>query len=346
MLEGIKKRIEKEQLNFIRDAERSYNLSGLSPLLSRSIAEFLLRPGKRIRPLLFVIGYSGFTKRKTPGLYRSALAFELLHAFLLVHDDIIDKSPLRRGKPSMHKLLDKYLKNYKDIKFNGQDLAIVAGDVIYALAINAFLAINEDFKRKEQALRKFIEAAVFTGSGEFIELLCATKSLKDLTKKEVYNIYDFKTAYYTFSCPLASGAILAGASQKEVNKLSEYGLCLGRAFQIKDDILGMFGKEKKTGKSSLTDLREAKKTILIWYAYHKATTLGRKTMEKIFLKDQVNRADLSLMREVIRATGSLRFARNEISRLAQKAQSLQNSSKMKIEYKKALSLYTQTLLSI
>jgi len=343
MLKEIKKRIEEEQKNFIRDIDKLYGLSRLSSLLFKSISEFLLRPGKKIRPILFIIGYLGFAKRKAPGLYRTALAIELLHAFLLVHDDIIDKSPLRRGKPSMHKLLDHYLKNHKDIKFNGQDLAIVAADVIYAMAIQAFMAIQEDASRKEEALKKFIEATIFTESGEFIELLYSIKKLNQLSKEDAYRIYDLKTAYYTFICPLATGAVLAGASQKEVDKLSQYAIFLGRAFQIKDDISGMFSEEEKTGKSSLTDLQETKKTILIWYAYNNATTRQRKSMEKIFSKKQVSRTDLLLMRDIIRATGSLSFAQSEISKLIQKAQSLQNSSKMKIGYKKALSSYTQTL---
>jgi geranylgeranyl pyrophosphate synthase len=104
----------------------------------------------------------------------------------------------------MHKMLNNYLARFKKLKFNGQDLAIVIGDVMYATAIHAFLSIREDMGNKERALKKFIEAAVYTGSGEFIELLCGTKAIERVTKEDVYKIYDYKTAYYTFSWPKRS----------------------------------------------------------------------------------------------------------------------------------------------
>lgn len=345
MFEKIKNRIEKELTHFVRDIDRHYHLSRISNLLSKSINEFLLRPGKRIRPILFISGYLGFAKKEVPGLYTSAIAIELLHDFMLVHDDIIDKSDLRRGKPSMHTLLNNHLKKFKGIKFNGQDLSIVVGDVMYAMAIHAFLAINEDWERKEKALRKFIEAALYTGSGEFIELLCSTKNLKRLTKQDIEHIYDYKTSIYTFSCPLSSGAILAGANTKEVNNLFKIGLYLGRAFQIKDDILGMFSDEEKIGKSSLTDLQEAKKTMLIWYAYNNATKKQKKTMGGIFSKKQVNENDLAIMRNIITKTNSLGFAENEISKILTTANALLIISKIKPKYKNLLSSYSESLLS-
>ncbi|MDP2044470.1 MAG: polyprenyl synthetase family protein, partial [Candidatus Omnitrophota bacterium] len=153
----IKSKIEKELRAYANSLDKTYRLSSLSPLLLKSIKEFILRDGKRVRPVLFCIGYLGYAKKvTTPGLYRSALALELLHDFMLVHDDIIDKSSTRRGKPSMHALLNQHLKKYKNIKFSGADLTIVIGDVIYALALDAFCAVKENPVRKERALRKLI----------------------------------------------------------------------------------------------------------------------------------------------------------------------------------------------
>ena len=239
-----------------------YSLSRISPLLFKTIKDYILRKGKRVRPTLFIIGYLGFKKNPAPGLYASALSLELLHDFLLAHDDIIDKSDVRRGKPSMHRVLSDYLRKYKNIKFGGEDLTIAAADIMYAMAIHTFLFIKENRQRKEKALRKLIEAAIDTGSGEFAELLYGIKDIKNLNKQDIYRIYDLKTAYYTFSCPLSAGAILAGAKKQQTDLLYNYGIYLGRAFQIKDDILGIFGNENKIGKSTLTDLREGKKTLL------------------------------------------------------------------------------------
>ncbi len=344
MLERIKNKVDLELKKFVVDIEKTYSLSKISPLLFKSIKEFILGKGKRIRPILFIVGYLGFAKRTAPGLYRSALAIELLHDYMLVHDDIIDKSDTRRGKPSMHKMLDKQLKSYKKIKFNGQDLSIVVGDVIYALAIEAFLAIREDKERKQRALKKFIQAAVYTGSGEFIELLCGAKSIDQISREDIYRIYDYKTACYTFSTPLASGAILAGAGKKEVDKLFKFGIYLGRAFQIKDDILGMFAAEKKIGKSTLSDLQEAKKTLLIWRAYHSGNSKAKNFIKKVFIKKKVTYQDLLKMRKIIQYSGSLDYLYAEIDSLIRKSQNLIASSSISRQYKDFLIQYPQKLL--
>lgn len=343
----IKNRIEKELSGYILGLKRSYSLNKLSPLLINYIKEFICRDGKRIRPILFVAGYLGFAKKSPPpGLYRSALSIELLHDFMLVHDDIIDKSDTRRGKPAMHALFNKYLLKYKGLKFNGQDLTIVAGDVMYALALESFLSIKEDPLRKEAALRQLIRAALYTGSGEFIELLAGAKDIGKITKEEIYKIYDYKTAYYTFASPLAIGAILAGAKTKEVDKLIDYGMNLGRAFQIKDDILGMFSDEKEIGKSILSDLQEAKKTLLIWYAYRNAGKDDRLEMTRILNKKTVVRKDLLKMREIIANSRALDYAKREVLAARKKAESIISSCRIKPAYKNFLKNYCAKILEL
>ncbi|MFC1704098.1 polyprenyl synthetase family protein [Candidatus Omnitrophota bacterium] len=344
MFNRIKKEIDKELPRFLKETDRLYHLSRISPLLSKSIYDFVLRDGKRVRPILFIIGYKGFAKKTAANLYRSALAIELLHDFMLVHDDIIDKSETRRGKPSMHALLNKHLRHYKKIKFNGQDLSIVVGDVMYAMAINAFLSINENFARKEKALKKFIEAAAYTGTGEFIELLSGALPIQTTTKQDINKIYDYKTARYTFSTPLVTGAILAGASDRQADRLFQFGIYLGRAFQIKDDILGIFGDEKKIGKSTLSDLQEAKKTLLIWHAYHSGNTHTKALIKKVFSKKRVMKNDCLAIRRVIEEAGTLKYCRKEIKTLSQKALSLLAAINMHSLYKNALRDYSQEIL--
>jgi len=346
MFSQIKNKIERELPRFLDYINKSYSLAKISPLLFKNIKEFVLRDGKRIRPALFVIGYLGFGARATPRLYTSAISFELLHDYLLIHDDIIDKSDTRRGKPSLHLMLDHYLKDFKKIKFNGRDLAIVVGDVMYAIAIHAFLAIKENKIIKEKALKKFIEAATYTGSGEFMDLLAGAKDISAITKNEIYRIYDYKTACYSFASPLASGAILAGAGQKEADRLFNYGIYLGRAFQIKDDILGTFSNEKEIGKSTLSDLKEAKKTVLIWYAYRHAASRERALIKKIFTKNSVGTKDLLAIREIIRKTGALDYAEREIYSLINKAGSLISSSAMRRKYRDSLHRYARRLLEV
>jgi len=346
MIYKIKKEIEQELIWILQDIDKTYSLSKISPLLFNSIKDFLLRDGKRIRPILFCVGYLGFTKKPALHLYKGALSWELLHGFMLVHDDIIDKSDIRRGKSSMHQMLNKYLKKHKNLKFNGQDLAIVVGDIIYACAINALLSIKQKASRKEQALKKFVEAAIYTGSGEFIELLYGLENLEKIKKEQIYRIYDYKTAHYTFAAPLATGAILAGANKGQIDKLLKYGMCLGRAFQIKDDILGLFSEEKRIGKSILSDLQEAKKTILIWYAYNNSTEKNKSTIRMIFTKKRINKTDLMKIRKLVSISGALDYAEREITLLMNKAINLITSTAMYPQHKECLNAYAQKIFRL
>ncbi|MDD3087840.1 MAG: polyprenyl synthetase family protein [Candidatus Omnitrophica bacterium] len=342
----IKKRIDRELKEYSLGIEKTYHLNSLSPLLFKSIKEYILREGKRVRPILFCIGYLGFSKKPSAGLFRSAISLELLHDFMLIHDDIIDKSDIRRGKPAMHVMLNKKIPKNKGIKFNGQDMAIVTGDVIYAMALDAFLSIKEEPKRKELALKKLILAALYTGSGEFIELLLGAKQIDKVNKNEVYKIYDYKTANYTFASPLAMGATLAGADKKQILKLLQYGMCLGRAFQIKDDIIGTFAKSSEIGKSNLTDLAEAKKTILLWHAYNNCSGGEKKIMKKILSMGCAGRAELKQIRSIILKSKSLRYAKDEIKSLIDRSRRILVSTKIKHHYRKALEDFSEKILKV
>lgn len=343
MFEAFKKRIDAELVELLK-SERFRDLKKISPSLERAISDFAGRDGKRIRPVMFLVGYLGYAGRPAPGLYRSALSIELLHDFMLVHDDIIDKSDLRRGKPAMHVLLSKGIKGTSKIKFSGQDLAIVAGDVVYAMAIHSFLEIKVDMKYKELGLRKFVDAALYTGAGEFIELLLGGEELSRVKLRDIYKIYDYKTAYYTFSCPLSVGAILAQAPAAEIKKLHDYGICLGRAFQIKDDIIGVFSNSDESGKPSLSDLQEAKKTVLMYYAYRMGNSRQRSTINAVLTKKKVSAADLERMRSIISDCGALERVKKEVALLRRRAVEIGNSLRMRETYRRALASYAERLL--
>lgn len=329
----IKNKVEKELHAYIGSINKLYSLNKLSPVLFKSIKEFILRDGKRIRPVLFCIGYLSFSKKTPAGLYRSALSLELLHDFLLVHDDIIDKSDKRRGKPAMHALL-------------GEDLAIVVGDVMYAMALDAFLAVRENLQRKEEALRKLFLAALYTGSGEFIELLLGAKAIEKVTQKDIYKVYDYKTANYTFASPLTMGAMLAGAKPDQINKLHSYGMLLGRAFQIRDDIIGTFGKIQETGKSNLTDIQEGKRTLLVWYAFNHACPKDKRMIKRIMKNKLSQETELIKMRAVITDTGALAYAQEQIKHLCAQALNQIQGLNLNPKYKQALNNFSQRILKI
>ncbi len=346
MIEEIRKAIDKELASFLDDAEKKYAFSSISPLLGSSLREYVLRDGKRVRPSLFILLHDGYFEGGTPpkGLYRSAIATELLHAFLLIHDDIVDRSEMRRGLPAMHRLLDAGIKELPFLSFNGDDLAIILGDIVYSLAIEAFLSIETDPTLKERAFLKFVESALLTGCGEFIEMLAGAKKVDDVSRETIYSIYDFKTSHYTFVSPMLAGAILANAPNSELEALSELGLSLGRAFQINDDILGVFGDEKITGKSSLTDIAEKKKTLLLFHAYQNARPTQKEKIEMILSKNDIETKDLDEIKQIMVDTGSLGYAKSEIERLREFSFELLLKTKVKETQQKDLTLLIEKIL--
>lgn len=345
MIDKIKNNIENTLKAYALTVNLRFPFHEISPLLDKTIRDFILRPGKRARSTLFVLGYSSYRHKEPVGLYRSAASLELLHNFLLIHDDIIDKTALRKGRPTVHTALDDFLKDYPKIKFSGSDLSIIVGDIIYSLAMNLFLSIRVKAGYKEKALDKFSEIVAYTGAGQFIEILYGIKGIRGMKLSDILKIYDLKSAQYTFSYPLVLGAALAGAGDSEINRLFEYGVQAGRAFQIKDDILDMFGKEKNTGKPGWTDIKEAKKTILLFYAYQKSSAKDKLSIEKVLKKTTPSQSDCLRIRGIVENSGALKSARERIELSLRKAKEISRTLNMAPQYRKILNQYTERLLT-
>jgi len=335
VIEQIRKNIDKSLGKFLDTVKKDYKLHLVSPLLFESIREFTLREGKRLRPLLLILTYKGYvpsSKKISRKLYNASTCMEFLHNFMLIHDDIIDRSDLRRGKPTMHKILSRTVKTSDPDKL-GIDLGIIAGDIVYALAIDAFLSIDEPSERKERALKYFIQTAAFTAMGEFIDTVSGVKPVQDVDEKEVYLNYTLKTARYTFDCPMVTGAILAGAKDSEIKKISRFGILIGQAFQIQDDIIGIFETEVNIGKSILSDLAEGKKTLLVTHAFSVLRGRPKTNFLKIFTKKTKTLKDLETVKAIFVETKSLDYALEAIHTRLNEAQKILNSLNMNDEYR-------------
>jgi len=323
--------INKGLISFFREVERRYRLRKISPVLFDATRDFVLRPGKRIRPVLFLLGYQGYTKKRpprVPGLFTAAAAIELLHDYMLIHDDVIDKAATRRGKPTLHRVFEKKIRGIGGTPV-GESLAVVAGDILFALAIESFLAVREDPGRKEQALRHFAAAAAYTGTGEFIDILFGHAGLATIRAKDITDTYIFKTAKYTFEGPLLMGAVLAGAPQGELRKLSRLGLAAGQAFQIYDDVLDTFGTQELIGKPVLTDLAESKKTLLVYTAFRRLKGKDKRRFTALFGKKTKTGRDLSAFKRLIIDSGSYAFCLKRMKALQREARAVCEDLAMK-----------------
>ncbi len=344
MLDKLRKEIDTSLAAFLGQVKKEYRLQLVHPILYNSIREFSLRPGKRIRPLLLLLSYLGYSplnKKLSRAVYNASTCIEFLHNFMLIHDDIIDRSNLRRGKPTLHRVLRKTIPCADQDKL-GIDLAIIAGDIVYALAIDAFLSIDEEPRRKERALKYFIQTAAFTAMGEFVDTVQGVNQLKNIQEKDVFLNYSLKTARYTFDCPLVTGAILSGAKDGEINKLAAFGLLIGQAFQIQDDIIGIFETEKAIGKSILSDLDEKKKTLLIVHAARSLKGKKHATFIKIFNKPKKTMKDLETVKALLLETGSLTYALSALTSRVEKADKILGSLAMHTRYRTLIgkSLFT------
>lgn len=338
MLTSIRKNIDKSLVVFIDKTEKDYNLEAINPFLFASIKDFVLRKGKRIRPLLLILSYQGYSKKKgriSQNIYHASTCIELLHNFMLIHDDIIDCSDLRRSKPTMHRMLQRAAKSSNPEKL-GLDLGIIAGDIVYAMAIDAFLSFNETPARMKKALRYFVQTAAFTAMGEFVDTLNGVLPVNKVSEKDVFLNYSLKTARYTFDCPLVIGSVLAGATDKETKLLSELGLLIGQAFQIQDDIIGVFDTEKNIGKSVLSDIEESKKTILVCHAYEALKGKARKDFLKYFSRKKITYKDLRAIRKIFIKTGSLNYAFNHVKKRLERSNTIIKELSMKPKYKKLI----------
>ncbi len=271
--------------------------------------DILSRGGKRIRGALVIAGYEmcGGTDRKM--IVQAARAIEMLHAYILMVDDIQDRSLLRRGKPSAHKMVEAYHKHRKlkgDAAHTGISLAINAA-VAGAHAAQTVLAnLDADSGLRIKALSITNRTMAITAHGQTLDIL---NELVDMPNPEdIERVLEWKTALYTVINPLHVGMVLAGAECETTTAVTPYGQHAGRAFQITDDILGIYGDEKELGKTPGDDIREGKGTLLVEYALKHAQAPDKSFLQKCLGNPKLTIRDFEECRRVIKDSGALAHA--------------------------------------
>ncbi len=265
--------------------------------------------GKRVRAYLVKIGYELEGKSADDRIIPVAMSYELFQTGVLVHDDIIDNSRTRRFKPSMHvELGDNH---------NGVSKAICTGDMGLMCALDIIEASDYPESIKNACVRHQNRVFVSTIAGELKDI--ELSECDEYTMEDVIEMYSLKTAQYTISGPLVLGAILSGMSSDKIATLSEFGKNVGIAFQIKDDILGIFGDESKLGKPVISDLHEGKKTVLSAYFVDNASEEEKKLFDSIYGNPESTNEDLEKIRNMFVSSGTLDFANSECRNYTDKA---------------------------
>ncbi len=286
---------------------------------AKSIRDMTLAGGKRLRAGFMYWGYRAAGGREASKIIEASMSIELTHIFLLIHDDVIDRDDFRHGIRAIHKkyenLARRYYRKIEPVHF-GNSMAIIVGDM--AAAFGNEIIFNSAFPSDNvrKALTKLQEIVRFTVSGEILDIVLEARGTA--SEKEILNVHENKTAKYTVEGPLHLGALLAGANGGQLKALSSYAVPVGIAFQIQDDILGMFGDEKKLGKPVCSDLRDGKQTLLVAKALEFGSRADRNNIKKLLGKRDVSRGEIEFFRNVVRNTGSLAYSQRLAENLVER----------------------------
>lgn len=300
------------------------------------LEEYTLRGGKRIRAILMIMGYKLFGGMGEE-IIKAASSLELIQSYLLIHDDIMDQSELRRGRKTVHRIYeDLHLKKGfgGSPKRFGENMGIILGDLADAYAMEILTSSDFPPERKVRAVEKLNEIIEYTGYGQIIDIYSG--KVDNFGEEDLLLLHKYKTARYTIEGPLVLGAILAGHTGEGIEN---FAIPVGVAFQIQDDILGLFGSEEKLGKPVTSDLAEGKKTLLIIKALERSSEEERRIIERALGNPALTLEQLNEVRKIVRETGSLDYSREIAERLVREGKEALNRLDVKNEEIKKVLLW-------
>lgn len=326
----IEKKIEKYNEDFTK---------GINPIIKDNFEYFknLNSEGKLVRGTLVNLGYYLLKEDRDYSLDLS-LAYEVFQTGILVHDDIIDNDDKRRGKETIHyrnfKNYEKYSK--EEAKHFGDSMAICMGDYGLYEANRIIADAYQEDKNLGKILVNFNNTVLTTIRGELIDVTLPFQGKNHLLdekniEEDIMEIYRLKTSHYTIIGPMSVGILLAGGNEKMLEDICMFGEKVGIAFQIQDDILGIYSDEM--GKVKGSDIREFKQTIL--YSHIRNTEYKEELM-KYYGKEDIGEETIKMVQDLFKESGSLEYARNKMNTFYDEALNLLNTLEWITEEKKDL----------
>lgn len=304
------------------DVERTLfsALESRVPLINELVTDMIKSGGKRIRPLFHMLvasmcGYRGEDARTI------GVILEYIHTASLLHDDVIDNAMQRRGKPSANAVYDNMI-------------PVLAGDYLYTNAFDKIINLGE--KKLCYVLTKAVSSM---SEGEIFQML-KMGDLNITMDDYKYIIYGKTSALFTAACEC--GAILGGGGEESIKLMRDYGLNVGYAFQMRDDVLDYFGSKEVTGKMPGTDLEEKKSTLPVILLYAKLDNASKKAFSALFLSDMQTEEKLDKILRLMNSHNiheeSASVVKSYVDAAMENLNSFEDS-----EYRQALSLMTEQL---
>lgn len=302
----LRERVDKALHEFLYGAMPSVISIGdeLTPLVKATEA-FLLDGGKRLRPAFCYWGHRAAGAPDSEPIVRAAASLELLQACALMHDDVIDRSDTRRGAPSVHRrfaALHRAEEWRGDPEAFGQAAAILLGDLALIWADAMLADSGFDADAFQRALPVWDAMRIEVMCGQYLDVVEQARGGGSVER--ALRVARLKSAKYTIERPLHLGAALGGGSEALMSALSDYGLPLGEAFQLRDDVLGVFGDPDVTGKPAGDDLREGKRTALVALALEGANGAQAQQLRSRLGDPDLDEDGVTVLRDVISATGA------------------------------------------
>ncbi|GHB33404.1 polyprenyl synthetase [Streptomyces xanthochromogenes] len=295
---AFKARVDEVLRHFV--AAEADELSAIDPLLGPVAGqlEAAVADGKRLRSAFCYWGWRAVGQPDSDALVRAAASMELVHAAAVVHDDLIDDSPLRHGRPSAHIALRGAVRRRPRAVAAARSLAMLVGDLLMSLAGQLFATsgLPAAYLARARPLWSLLARELI--AGECLEIL-RTGAPPDISAS--LKVIRYKTAKYTVEQPLLIGAALAGAGERLRQGYSAYGLPLGEAFQLRDDLLGLFGDPERTGKANSDDVRGHRPTALLAETWRLADAGERERLGSLLGRRDLDEEGLTEVRAVMRS---------------------------------------------
>lgn len=304
--------------------------------LPEAVEDYTLRGGKRLRAFLALIGY--WSKSWGAGdvsvIANVMAGIELLQSYLLVHDDIMDKDELRRGGPTVHVIFREKCKEGSmlgDCAHYGVSQAITAGDYLEATAVEMLASSGLPGDVLGKLLRAYSRGLRLVAFGQYLDVLGSYLPLRRVSEEHVILVHKLKTASYTVELPLHLGAIASMKfNERLLRELSLIATPAGIAFQLRDDIIGLYGDPKLTGKPVGSDVKGKKKTLLIVKAYQLASSEERAFLEEVYdrlSEEQITIEHVKRVQEIVKESGSLSYNEELIGKYVGEAEGFVDEAK-------------------
>ena len=303
-------------LDFETCCQVSKKYQPIAQFHQKMVSEYPKRQGKYLRPVLVLLTAQamGYPLKKA---LKTAAAMQISEDWILNHDDIEDDSLERRGKPALHQIY-------------GKELAINAGDSLHGVMWKVLID-NHQIVGPKTALaimNEFYQLLTRTGVGQTVEIKWTKENKENLSDEDILFILESKTAYYTIAGPMRLGAILAGASKKQLNLLYEFGRPMGCCFQIVDDLLDLTSDFEGLKKQTGNDIYEGKRTIMLVHLLRSTDKKDKKKLKGILGKSRQNKTKKEVIWtiDMMKKYGSLEYGEKMAAKFAHQARELFNKN--------------------